>query len=64
MERNQNKNIFDFREEKNYIPLEEVNLLSLYTDLGVIQHSDLEKTVGNKAVNADGYKKYMKMILQ
>ena len=51
------KNIFDFREEKNYIPLEEVNLLSLYTDLGVIQHSDLEKTVGNKAVNADGYKK-------
>ena len=40
-----------------------MNLLSLYTDLGVIQHSDLEKTVGNKAVNADGYKKVLKMIL-
>lgn len=36
--------------------MEEVNLISLYTDLGVVQHSDLEKTTGNKASNADGYK--------
>ena len=51
------KNIFTLRDEKNYLPLDEVNLISLYTDLGVVQHSDLEKTMGNKASNADGYKK-------
>lgn len=54
------KTLFDLREEKNYLPLEEVNLISLYTDLGVVQHSDLEKTTGNKASNADGYKKVCK----
>ena len=36
--------------------MEEVNLISLYTDKGVVQHADLEKTTGNKAVTADGYK--------
>jgi type I restriction enzyme S subunit len=51
------KTLFDLRDEKNYLPLEEVNLISLYTDLGVVQHSDLDKTTGNKASNADGYKK-------
>ena len=51
------KTLFDLRDEKNYLPLEEVNLISLYTDLGVVQHTDLEKTTGNKASNADGYKK-------
>ena len=50
------KTLFDLRDEKNYLPLEEVNLISLYTDLGVVQHSELEKTTGNKATNADGYK--------
>lgn len=50
------KTLFNLREEKNYSPLEEVNLISLYTDLGVVQHSELEKTTGNKASNADGYK--------
>ena len=50
------KNLFDYRNEKNYKPLEEVNLISLYTDKGVVQHSDLEATTGNKASNADGYK--------
>lgn len=54
------KTLFDLRNEKNYLPLNEVNLISLYTDQGVIQHSDLEKTVGNKASNADGYKKVYK----
>ena len=44
------------RKERNFSPLEEVNLISLYTDLGVVQHSELEKTTGNKASNADGYK--------
>lgn len=50
------KTLFDLRDEKNYLPLEEVNLISLYTDLGVVQHSELEKTTGNKATKADGYK--------
>ena len=50
------KTIFNLRDERNYLPLEEVNLISLYTDKGVVQHSDLEKTTGNKASNADGYK--------
>lgn len=51
------KTLFNLRDEKNYAPLDEVNLISLYTDLGVVQHSDLEKTTGNKASTADGYKK-------
>ena len=51
------KTLFDLRDERNYLPLEEVNLISLYTDLGVVQHAELEKTTGNKASNADGYKK-------
>lgn len=50
------KNLFDYRNEKNFKPLNEVNLISLYTDLGVVQHCDLEATMGNKASNADGYK--------
>ena len=50
------KYLFDYRNEKNFKPLGEVNLISLYTDLGVVQHSDLESTTGNKASNADGYK--------
>lgn len=51
------KTLFRLRDEKNYLPLEEVNLISLYTDKGVVQHCDLEQTTGNKATNADGYKK-------
>lgn len=50
------KNLFNYRNERNYMPLKDVNLISLYTDLGVVQHSDLEETTGNKASNADGYK--------
>ena len=52
------KNKFQLRNEKNYEPdLSKVNLISLYTDLGVVQHSDLEETTGNKAITAEGYKK-------
>ena len=51
------KTLFRLRDEKNYLPLEEVNLISLYTDKGVVQHCDLEQTTGNKATSADGYKK-------
>jgi len=50
------KNLFELRNEKNYESLEDVNLISLYTDKGVVQHSDLTETTGNKAVTADGYK--------
>ena len=50
------KNLFDYRNERNFKPLEEVNLISLYTDKGVVQHCDLDETTGNKASNADGYK--------
>lgn len=50
------KTLFCLRDERNNLPLEEVNLISLYTDKGVVQHADLEATTGNKASNADGYK--------
>lgn len=51
----QNRYLFSLREEKNYKPLEEVRLLSLYTDLGVFPHGEQEER-GNKAVKAEGYK--------
>lgn len=50
------KNLFSLRNERNYKPLEEVNLISLYTDKGVVQHNDIIETTGNKAVTADNYK--------
>lgn len=50
------KNLFSLRDERSYKSLSEVNLISLYTSLGVRQHSDIEHTTGNKARNADGYK--------
>lgn len=49
-------NVLRLRNERNSKPLEEVNLISLYTDKGVVQHSELEKTSGNKAQKAEGYK--------
>ena len=48
--------LFALRDERNDRPLKDVNLISLYTDKGVVQHSDIEKTTGNKASTADGYK--------
>ena len=50
------KTLFDLHDERSYLPLSEVNLISLYTNIGVVQHSDIEHTTGNKARNADGYK--------
>ncbi len=47
--------LFSLREERNIKPLEEVQLLSLYTDIGVFPHGEQEER-GNKAVTADGYK--------
>lgn len=51
----QNRYLFSLRDEKNYKPLEEVRLLSLYTDLGVFPHGEQEER-GNKAVKVEGYK--------
>ena len=50
--------LYELRKETNDKPLSEVNLISLYTDKGVIQHSDIgtENTTGNRAVSAEGYK--------
>lgn len=51
------KNMFELRNERNdEADLTKVNLISLYTDLGVVQHSDLTATTGNRAVTAEGYK--------
>lgn len=50
------KNLFNLRDERNHLPLNEVNLLSLYTKIGVAQNSDIEYRTGNRAVNADNYK--------
>lgn len=51
------KNHFSLRNEKNYeADISKVNLISLYTELGVVQHSDIVETTGNRAVTAEGYK--------
>ena len=50
------KTIFALKDVRSYRPLEEVNLISVYSKIGVIQHSDIKHTTGNKARNADGYK--------
>lgn len=46
---------FHLRTEKNYKPMEEVQLLSLYTGIGVFPHGEQEER-GNKAVTVEGYK--------
>ena len=50
------KTLFSLRDERNDKPLSDVNLISLYTDLGAVQRNDVECPTGNKASNADGYK--------
>ena len=51
------KNLFKLRNERNdEADLSKVNLISLYTDLGVARHSDIVETTGNRAVTAEGYK--------
>lgn len=51
------KNIFRLRDERNYLPEEEVELLSLYTRLGVIKNKDIDKRTGNKNTTVYNYKK-------
>lgn len=50
------KRLFALRDKRNFLPLEQVNLISLYSNVGVRQHCDIEHTTGNRARNADGYK--------
>lgn len=47
--------LFSLRNERNYLPLDKVQLLSLYTGIGVFPHGEQAER-GNKAVTADGYK--------
>ena len=54
------KFLFDLRDERNHLPLNEVNLISLYTKFGVVQNCDVEYTTGNRATTAEGYKKVYK----
>lgn len=48
-------NFFHLRGEKNTKAMDEVQLLSLYTGIGVFPHGEQEER-GNKAVTVDGYK--------
>lgn len=48
-------NLFKLRDEKNYKPMDEVQLLSLYTGIGVFPHGEQEER-GNKAITVEGYK--------
>ena len=47
--------LFKLRDEKNYKPMDEVQLLSLYTGIGVFPHGEQEER-GNKAITVEGYK--------
>lgn len=51
------KTLFDMRDERNYEPLQTVNLISVYSKFGVIQNKDIEYSMGNHARSAEGYKK-------
>lgn len=47
--------VFRLRDEKNYKPMDEVQLLSLYSGIGVFPHGEQEER-GNKAITVEGYK--------
>lgn len=47
--------LFRLRDERNHKPMEEVQLLSLYTGIGVFPHGEQEEK-GNKAITVEGYK--------
>jgi len=51
------KNLFMLRDERNFKPLSEVRLMSLYTAIGVKPHDEIERVAGNVAVTANNYKK-------
>ena len=51
------KVLFSLRDERNFEPLSDVCLLSLYTAIGVKPNKEIERKTGNRAVTADNYKK-------
>ena len=51
------KFIFSLRDERNHLPESEVDLISLYTKLGVIRNQDIEIKTGNKNTTVEHYKK-------
>jgi len=53
------KFLFDLVNDQNHLPMDKVQLLSLYTELGVFPHGEQEER-GNKAVTVEGYKKVKK----
>lgn len=50
------KNIFTLRNERNFLSENEVELLSLYTKLGVLKNKDIEYKTGNKNTTVLNYK--------
>lgn len=50
------KNIFTLRNERNLLSENEVELLSLYTKLGVLKNKDIEYKTGNKNTTVLNYK--------
>lgn len=50
------KDAFSLKNEKSYEPINKVNLISLYTELGVVQNKDIVYKTGNKAISTEGYK--------
>ena len=51
------KRHFTLRDERNIEKLSDVNLLSVFSSIGVIPRSEMDDySSGNKAANADGYK--------
>jgi type I restriction enzyme S subunit len=50
------KNLFSLRDERNFKPMNDVLLLSLYTHSGVLPHDEIERTIGNRATTVENYK--------
>lgn len=50
------KNIFKLRDERNHLTENEVELLSLYSKIGIIRNKDVKKTAGNKNTTVENYK--------
>ena len=54
------KFIFSMRDDRNHLPECDVDLISLYTKLGVIRNEDVEIKTGNKNTTVENYKKQKK----
>jgi type I restriction enzyme S subunit len=54
------KNLFKLRNERNYKKMDEVQILSLYTSIGVKRQEDIDNKVGNIVRTVYEYKKVYK----